>query len=189
MTTPKSAVRWTAARVADELIVEGEPGPRYQVVDGELIVTPSPSKGHQRTVRELGFRLYSYVNAHAIGELFFAPADVRLDEYTLVEPDVLVAPLAAAGADEPRWFTSLLLAVEVLSPGNARHDRLVKRRRYQRAGIECWIVDLDARIVERWAPGDDRPEILSDSLAWQPRPNAPPLEIDLAALFAEVLDR
>jgi Uma2 family endonuclease len=64
----------------------------------------------------------------------------------------------------------LLLAVEVLSPSTARYDRLTKRRFYQQQGVEYWIVDLDARIVERWLPGSDRPEILAEHLAWQHDP-------------------
>jgi Uma2 family endonuclease len=63
----------------------------------------------------------------------------------------------------------------------------VKRRRYQRAGIpEYWIVDLDARLVERWRPGDERPEILSDRLVWQPDPSQAGLELELATVFAAV---
>lgn len=189
MAMPSSTTRWTAAQVADELIVEGQPGRRYQVVDGELIVTPRPGRNHQRLVREFFLRLHSHCRSHAIGELLFAPSDFRPDEFTLLKPDVLVVPLGRrAGPDMPRWFTTLLLAVEVLSPGNARHDRVTKRRRYQSAGVECWIVDPDARTVDRWMPDDSRPEVLSEQLVWQPRPDLPPLEIDLTAPFADALD-
>ena len=69
-----------------------------------------------------------------------------------------------------------LLVVEVLSPSTARYDRLVKRHRYQRAGTrEYWIVDPDARLVERWRPDDERPEILEETLTWQPDPAQDPL--------------
>jgi Uma2 family endonuclease len=79
--------------------------------------------------------------------------------------------------------------VEVASPSTARYDRGLKRRFYQRAGVpEYWIVDLDARIVERWRPGDARPEVLDGVLSWQPGPEAPALTIDLAAFFARVMD-
>ena len=83
----------------------------------------------------------------------------------------------------------LLLAVEVLAPSTARADRQVKRRKYQRQGVpEYWIVDLDARLVERWRPGDERPELLEGRLEWQPALTAPPLVLDLDMFFAEVLD-
>jgi Uma2 family endonuclease len=87
-------------------------------------------------------------------------------------------------------ITTLLLAIEVLSPSTAPADRFVKRRRYQRHGIsEYWIVDLDSRLVERWRPGDERPEILHERLTWQPSESSPAFELDLAAFFAEILDR
>jgi Uma2 family endonuclease len=90
-----------------------------------------------------------------------------------------------------RWsdITRLLLAVEVLSPSTARADRTVKRRLFQRVGVpEYWIVDVEARLVERWRPGDARPEIVTDALAWQPEPAHAPLVIDLPTLFAAILD-
>jgi Uma2 family endonuclease len=77
-----------------------------------------------------------------------------------------------------------MLAVEVISPSSARADRLTKRRLYQRRGVATyWIVDADARLVEVWHPGDDRPEIVTDLLRWRVAPDAEELVIDLAELF------
>ena len=77
--------------------------------------------------------------------------------------------------------------MEVVSPSTARADRTVKRLLFQRAGVpEYWIVDLDARLVERWRPGDDRPEVLTELLRWHPDPAAAPLEIDMPQFFATV---
>ena len=60
-------------------------------------------------------------------------------------------------------------------------------RRYQRAGIpEYWIVDLDARLIERWRPDEARPEVLTDRLIWEPTPGQDALEVDVAAFFATV---
>lgn len=82
----------------------------------------------------------------------------------------------------------LLLVVEIPSPGTARADRLVKRRLYQRQGVpEYWIVDVAARLVERWRPEDERPEILTEHLEWQPAPVREALRVDLAAYFGEVV--
>ena len=80
----------------------------------------------------------------------------------------------------------LRLAIEILSPSTARADRIVKRRRFQRAAIEYWIVDLDARVVEVWRPGDERPEVATEKLEWQPEPALPPLVMDLVPFFREV---
>jgi Uma2 family endonuclease len=85
---------------------------------------------------------------------------------------------------------TLLLAAEVVSPSSARADRHLKRLHYQRAGTaEYWVVDLDARLIERWRPGDDRAEPLASRLVWSPPAGAAMLEIDLPELFAEVLNR
>jgi Uma2 family endonuclease len=82
-----------------------------------------------------------------------------------------------------------LLAVEVLSPGTAARDRGIKRQLYQTAGVsEYWIVDLDFRMVERWRPGDERPEILRETLTWQPPGSKDSVEIDLTDFFREILE-
>jgi Uma2 family endonuclease len=82
----------------------------------------------------------------------------------------------------------LLLAIEVLSPSTARADRTTKRRRYQRAGVpEYWVVDLEARLVERWRPAEERPEVLTDELVWRPDPSAAAFALDLPTFFARGL--
>ncbi|MGH7531053.1 MAG: Uma2 family endonuclease [Gemmatimonadales bacterium] len=186
MGMPGILERWTAARVR-ELPDDGN---RYEVVDGELLLTPAPSLAHQRAVGELFALLRSYCQTTGVGEAVTSPADIEFDLRTLVQPDVFVVPLEHGRRPE-HWtdIHGLVLAIEVLSPSTARADRTVKRRRYQRAGLpEYWIVDLDARLVERWRPGDERPEVLTERLVWQPEAAAAPLGIDLPKLFARVLD-
>lgn len=79
--------------------------------------------------------------------------------------------------------------MEVLSPSTAHADRTRKRVTYQREGVpEYWIVDPYSRIVERWRPEDERPDVLADRLTWTPRGGIAPLVIDLAALFASATD-
>ena len=69
----------------------------------------------------------------------------------------------------------------------ARADRVQKRRLYQRAGVpEYWMVDLDARVIERWRPDDERPELLDERLTWHPGGAGEPLVLDLPAFFAKV---
>jgi Uma2 family endonuclease len=122
--------------------------------------------------------------------VFSSPADIEFDPHTLVQPDVFVAP-SVAGRRPRNWaeITGLLLAVEVLSPSSARADRMTKRRRYQRAGVpEYWVVDLDARLIERWRPRDERPELVTEVLRWELRAGVEPLAIDLPAYFRVVLD-
>lgn len=186
MGMPDTLQRWTAAQVRKL----PDDGNRYEVVDGELLVTPAPRFDHQEAVARLWQVLDQYVTGSGIGHATISPADVELDPHTLVQPDVFVVKLVD-GRRPRNWpdLQGLVLAAEVLSPSSARADRTVKRRRYQRAGIaEYWVVDVDARLVERWRPGDARPEILTDELTWQPDPAREPLRINLPDYFARVLD-
>jgi Uma2 family endonuclease len=76
-----------------------------------------------------------------------------------------------------------LLVVEILSPSTARHDRVKKRARYQRSGVEAWIVDIEARLVERWLPSESRPEVLTERVTWSLPGAGEVLEFELDALF------
>jgi len=178
----QASTTWTGERVR----ALPDDGLRYELVDGELLVTPSPGWTHQTAVAALFRRLDGYVGSNALGWVRFAPADISLGEDEVLQPDLFVIP-AALNPRSWQEVRALLLVIEVLSPGTARYDRLIKRRRYQRAPVpEYWIVDLDARLVERWKPDDTRPEILTETLEWTPAPGLKPLEIELPVFFAEV---
>jgi Uma2 family endonuclease len=163
-------------------------GNRYEVLDGELFVTPAPSTPHQRALRLLFELLNPYVTRHAIGELFWSPADIEFSPRRLVQPDLFVVRLPD-GKPLRAWrdVTGLVLAVEALSPTTARADRHKKRHIYMEEAVdEYWIVDLDARVFERWKSAEARPEVLADALHWQPRSDSEPLVIDLPDYFAKV---
>lgn len=178
--------RWTVEQVR-AMQEESRPAPRFELVDGELLVTPSPGMPHQRAVFALAHALYGYVRSHSLGELLLSPADLGLEPGTVVQPDLFVVP-AGGGARARSWrdVRSLLLAIEVISPSSARADRVQKRRLYQRVGVpEYWAVDLDARTVERWRPDDERPEVVDGRLEWAPAAGVEPLALELEQLFAE----
>lgn len=176
--------KWTVEEV---WALPDVPGERYECVDGELLVSPSPARSHQRCAGYLHVQLWGYVGlAPRIGDVLLAPSDVRLDDFTLVQPDLFVAPLIdGRRPNGPRASERFLLVIEVLSPSSQRADRLVKRRRYQRSADVYWIVDPEARLVERWLPDDDRPEILTESISWHPAGREGALVVDLPALFLE----
>ena len=183
MAMPATTI-WTA----DMVRALPDDGKRYEVIDGELFVTPSPVLFHQRAAFALAKLLSAYVDRHNFGEVLLAPADVLSSKHVLVQPDVFVVPLIE-GRKPASWEETarLVLAIEILSPSTARADRHVKRRLYQREGVpEYWIVDVDARLIERWRPDDERPEILAEQLEWTPDPAHPPLLIDLPAYFRDV---
>jgi Uma2 family endonuclease len=177
--------RWTeeefyAARDA------APPGERWELVDGEVLVTPSPNWVHQRIIARL-FRLVDdYIHAHELGETFLSPLDVKLEPGLVLQPDLLVVPNGELRrrADIIRH---LLLAIEIVSPSSARHDRVRKRPAYQRNRVpEYWVVDDMSQTFERWTPDDERPELLAEQLTWHPLGVSEPLALDLIQFFSEV---
>jgi Uma2 family endonuclease len=172
----------------EEVLALPDDGKRYELLDGKLLVSPSPTGIHQRAVLKLYNRLYRYVDSHGLGAISIAPADLDFRSGQLLQPDLVVS--ANWEGREPLHWTEFgvpRLVVEVLSPSTALNDRNRKRLRYQESGVgEYWIVDTDARLIERWKPSDLRPEILTERLEWQPEAKIPALEIELPAYFAEV---
>jgi Uma2 family endonuclease len=182
--------RWTmddVERLADEQV---EPIQRYELVDGELLVTPSPTDRHQRIVGELFVMLREHVKRYRLGEVRLGPARARITENTRFEPDLFVVAAVdqrLPRAEEP--VTPLLLVVEVLSAGSARHDRITKRRFFQSHGVPVyWVVDGESEAIEVWQPGDARAVLIDDRLSWRPTLDVPALEIDVRAFFADVAD-
>ena len=186
MSMPARETMWTA-EMARALPDDGK---RYEVLDGELFVTPAPSGDHQFALKALYDRLNPYVTAHGIGVLLWSPADIEFSPHRLVQPDLFVARLI--DGKRPRtWHEvkGLVLAIEALSPGTAHADRHRKRRIYMEEAVdEYWIIDLDARLIERWRKGDTRPEMLDDVLEWRPLVDVAPLPIQLQPYFAAILD-
>ncbi len=166
-----------------------EDGKRYEIIDGELFVTPAPSRQHQRAVRELMLRLADHLRTNVSFEVLDSPADISAGERALVQPDVFVVP-RRDGPMLRGWeeVGSLLLAIEILSPTTARADRHAKRRLYQRERVpEYWIVDVDARLIECWRADDERPEILTERIDWSSDAAHMSLVIELAVFFRAVL--
>lgn len=161
-------------------------GNRYEIIDGELLVTPAPTRLHQEIVMSLGVALRQYAaqqpGAHA--SVFFVAADIARDSHTLVQPDVLVINTASE-PDHSSWppLKCLMLAAEVLSPSTARRDRTSKRAVYLGEGVEYWVLDPDARAIERWLPGSLTPVVETRRLVWQPAGADRALSLQVGALF------
>jgi Uma2 family endonuclease len=181
MAMPALVHRYTVA----DVLAFPEDGKRYEVVHGELLVSPAPRLAHQAVLRELFRHLDAYLRPLGRGhQIFWSPADITYDEDTLVQPDLFVAHPHEISAS---WTTikTLVLAVEVTSPSTARGDRRVKRHLYQECGVATyWVVDPDAQVVEVWHPGDDRPAIATDTLAWRYDDASPELTVFLTEIFA-----
>ena len=169
---------------ADMVRALPDDGNRYEVVYGELLVTPSPRPWHQVVVQRLSLALGNYVERQPVGFVLSSPADISWGPDVLVQPDVfVVAPDEARTLNWTRMRT-LLLVAEVLSPSSARGDRFLKRLRYREAAVPLyWVVDGDERLVEVWTPRDDFPAVEPERLVWRPSGAGEPFTLSLEELF------
>jgi Uma2 family endonuclease len=169
---------WTRADL-DRLPDDGN---RYEVLDGELLVTPAPSAPHQQIAAWLTGKLVPFVMAHRIGRVEH-PRSVLVVDGSQLEPDMMVRPAAPF----ERWEDAPLpmLVVEVLSNATRRRDLYQKRAFYMATGIpEYWVIDRNERALIRiTAVGA---ETVRSMLTWAPTGIAATLEIDVAAMFREV---
>ena len=128
MVMPATAKCWTADEV--RALIEANPlqTPRYELIDGELLVTSAPNYDHQRAVSRLWRLLDDYLRVHGVGEAAVSPFEVELEPESLAQPDVFVIPpLPKPRPRRLRQVKRLLLAAEVISPSSARYDRVKKR--------------------------------------------------------------
>lgn len=132
----------------DDLADFPDDGLRRELIDGELIVSPSPITRHQRVVAFLTTELVLWCREHG-GEAFPAPLNVKFSERTVLEPDVLLLTAEQVSGDERFIDLPPTLVVEVSSPSTRHTDLVRKRRVYEREACrEFWFVDLDADRVE-----------------------------------------
>jgi len=173
---------------ADMVRALPDDGNRYEVVHGELLVTPAPRLWHEEVTSRLGAALREYLRREPVGHALAGRSDVSwgLDD-VLVEPDVFVAPLDQVRTLDWTQIRQLLLAVEILSPSSVRYDRFTKRRLYQEQGVPLyWIVDGDARSAEVWRPEDRFPTIERERLVWHPAGATTELSLTLEELFRPI---
>jgi Uma2 family endonuclease len=187
MEANRSRMRWTYAEFAR---LPSEGSTRYEVVDGELAVTPAPTSGHQLVTGRLDRALGNFVDAHALGLLFPGPIDVLLGDGDYLEPDLSFVRADHADLVSERGIEGPPdLVIEILSPSTAHRDRGVKLERYRHFGVpEYWIVDLEAKAVEVWrlAEGAQAAEVVGaeGQLRWAPLEDGPTLEVAVRDIFA-----
>ena len=175
----------------DDFVKFPNDGKRHELIDGEHYVTPSPNTRHQRLVGRVFLLMGVWLEAHPVGQLFFAPYDVVFSDTDVVEPDLVylsngraaevLTPLHARGVPE--------LVIEIASRGTRKRDETIKHRLYERAGVsEYWVVDpeIDAvRVFRREGDRFARPlELGRDAGDVLTTPLLPGLEIPLARVFA-----
>ena len=122
---------------------------RYELLDGELVMTPAPGERHQSISILLGSKLFQFASENSLGRVYLAPFDVVLSDVDVVQPDLLfvsnerdhiITPANIQGAPD--------LVVEILSPSTAERDKTFKRALYARHGVnEYWMVDTTAKDI------------------------------------------
>ena len=173
----------------EELLALLADGLRHELLDGVHVVTPAPELPHQGILGRFYLALAAALAQRDDLAVYLSPADVVLGPKTSVQPDLFVVR-KDPGQRLRSWreIGVPVLAIEILSPNTASCDRGAKRRIYQRVGVaEYWIVDPDARLVERWRPGEARPEIVTGTLEWRAAGTRATVPVDVAAIFDEVL--
>lgn len=162
---------------------------RYELIEGEFFVVPSPSVIHQRVSANLEAILRQYVQAGECGEILDAPLDVILSPQDVVQPDIMfisrershiVTDANIQGAPD--------LVVEILSPSTAERDRTIKKKLYARYGVlELWLVNPGAQTIEVFslAQGADTPPRLYARADRRPlvSPLLKDLSVDLDRVF------
>ncbi len=175
------ASEWTYseyARLPDD-------GNRYEVIDGEVCMTPAPGPHHQRVAAKLFAALAEYVEREGLGEMLW-DVDLLFVSGQYLRPDMLFVPTAAAAGVSDRGMEETPgLVLEVLSPHSKRIDRIKKPVRYRDFGVpEYWVVDPEGRAIERYRlAADAPPEVYAETLVWQPEPDKPALRLDVQSLF------
>jgi Uma2 family endonuclease len=171
--------QWTL----DELHSLPDDGNKYELVHGELFVTPAPSDDHETILARLSELLVPYVRDNGLG-LVYRPRAVFRFEGSEVEPDLMVRAPAPGIGDE--WERAPLpsLIVEVFSPTTRRRDATYKKELYAEAGIpEYWMIDPGRRTVTVVLPSEpDR--TVAETLVWQPSGASRPLTVRVADLFS-----
>ena len=174
----------------DDFVLFPDDGYRHELIDGEHYVTPSPNLKHQKVSGNLSLVIGVWLEAHPIGQIFYAPFDVVLSRWDVVEPDLLYVSNAHAAAlltpDNVQGAPDLV--IEIGSPGTRKRDETIKQRLYERAGVsEYWVVDpeLDlVRIYCREGEGFARAvEMSVDAGDVLTTPLLPGLDMPLARVF------
>ncbi len=123
---------------------------RYEIIDGDLFMTPAPGTPHQRIVGNLYLRLRQHVDDRGLGEVLIAPCDVVLSPTNVVQPDVLFVAVERASIIDEKFISAAPdLVVEVLSLSTEERDRTLKTKLYARFGVrEVWIADPATKRIE-----------------------------------------
>jgi Uma2 family endonuclease len=161
---------------------------RYEVIDGELYLTPAPTPFHQLVKSRIERLLQDHVESAELGIVLDAPCDVVLSRFDVLQPDIFFISSSRRGVIGEKFISEGPdLVVEVLSPGTRKRDRIFKAKRYARFGVrEMWIADPDKKSMEVFVNTEERFQreavyVERDVLR---SPLLPGLEVPLSRVFS-----
>ena len=142
----------------DDFLLFPDDGKRHELIDGEHYVTPTPILRHQAILGRLYLHIATYLKREPRGRLFFAPLDVILTRFDVVEPDLLYVSRDRCADILKDWVRGAPdLVVEVGSPSTRKRDETIKRTLYEREGVvEYWVVDPEIDVVRVYRRSGDR---------------------------------
>ena len=176
----------------DDFLRFPDDGQRHELIDGEHYVTPSPNLRHQAIAGRIYLAIGTWLRAHPTGRIFFAPLDVILSRFDVVEPDLLyVSNERAPDLLSGQWVTGAPdLVIEIGSPGTRRRDETIKLELFERWSVrEYWVVDPDSDAIRVYLRSGDRlaraAELSAGGGGVLTTALLPGLEIPLADVFAD----
>jgi Uma2 family endonuclease len=174
----------------DDFLLFPDDGKRHELIDGEHFVTPSPNTRHQAISGNLYGLLWTWLRGRGLGRLFYAPFDVVFSNFDVVEPDLLYV---SKGRESQVLTTAHVrgapnLVVEIGSPSTRQRDETIKRRLYERFGVdEYWVIDPELERIAIYRPAGGSYERVAD--LWREReeqltsPLFPGLTLALGDIF------
>ena len=167
----------------EELHSLPDDGNKYELINGELFVTPARTFDHETIVARLTHILVPFVQSEGLGLVYGSKSIIRVDG-SEVAPDLTVRPAQKKRSDGWEGAPLPILVVEVLSPSTAQRDRTVKREHYRNVGIEeYWIADPDTDSITVFRKGV-KIAVESKLMTWAPSQTSNTLRIDVPMIFA-----
>jgi len=141
---------------------EGAP---YQLIGGNLVMTPSPTPYHQEISRKIALKLFNFTEERELGQVYYAPLDVYLSDKEVYQPDIIFIRKEREGIIGREMIKGAPdIVIEILSPSTAYYDLREKFRIYERSGVgEYWIVDPGLKKIEVYENENEKLKIYSEA--------------------------
>ena len=183
MSTPARIPEGKIVLTSEDYVLLPNDRNRYELLEGELNVTPAPSTKHQTTSGNVFVLLAHYIKERDLGKLFHAPIDVILEPTSVLQPDLLFVSKARQQIITERAVEGAPdLVIEILSPGTSRTDRVTKAQIYARHTVPAyWIVDPEQEAIEIYLLEADGYRLTATLQGKTPAPAPPFQELEVAA--------